>query len=330
MTVLDTGVKSTGTNAVLSHGTKVLRPALPGATMTRTHPSFLSAAAARFVLTCLQTPQAKRDCDGYRYRYTGAFNTSTWMTCPMAKTSIDALSEELVADVYTPSEQSDELRQQGPMAHGGFFLGGSNDGLDVVSLCEDLIQMGYVTRRSATVWELTTCSTSDVVCRGSVAWGARQPCGGRYFRKSMEMGNPYHIDPERIYLGGVSAGGSVCTAYVDEESEIPTYIDESEPGLGGGLKGFLETRATATTSTACSTLPARFRPQTFALGRQRTACEHPWHGRRNGALRRGRNRVHGHPDHRRGRQRHRATMADSVGLDNCLIPVEGAGHAAHF
>ena len=112
----------------------------------------------------------------------------------------------------------------------------------------------------------------------------------RYFRKSVEMGNPYHIDPERIYLGGVSAGGFIAMhhAYVDEESEIPTYIDESEPGLGGGLEGpfwkrGLQQRHPRRVQHRRRASDRRL----FALGRQRTACEHPWHGRRNGALRRG-------------------------------------------
>ena len=62
----------------------------------------------------------------------------------------------------------------------------------------------------------------------------------RHFRKSVEEdGNPWGIDPERIYMGGVSAGGFLALhhAYVDNESEIPSVIDQSQPGMGGGLEG---------------------------------------------------------------------------------------------
>ena len=94
--------------------------------MTRTHSSFLSAAAALvFVLTLSADASGQSDCDGYRYRYTGAFDSfNVDYDLPYGE-NINSmlLSEELVADVYTPSEQSDELRPLVLMAHGGFFLG---------------------------------------------------------------------------------------------------------------------------------------------------------------------------------------------------------------
>ncbi len=49
-----------------------------------------------------------------------------------------------------------------------------------------------------------------------------------------EDGNPWGIDPERIYMGGVSAGGFLALhhAYVDNESEIPSVIDQSPARYG--------------------------------------------------------------------------------------------------
>ena len=53
-----------------------------------------------------------------------------------------------------------------------------------------------------------------------------------------ELYNDYHIDSDRIYAGGISAGGIVAVnaAYLDQESEIPAsivdYIEEN-----GGLEG---------------------------------------------------------------------------------------------
>jgi para-nitrobenzyl esterase len=62
----------------------------------------------------------------------------------------------------------------------------------------------------------------------------------RYFRKDVaENGNTYKIDTANIFMAGVSAGGFVALqlAYLDQESEIPTYVNMNNTGLGGGLQG---------------------------------------------------------------------------------------------
>ena len=45
----------------------------------------------------------------------------------------------------------------------------------------------------------------------------------RWFRMNDELYNEYRIDTDRIYAGGVSAGGIIVVnaAYMDLESEIP-------------------------------------------------------------------------------------------------------------
>lgn len=98
------------------------------------------------------------------------------------------------------------------VAHGGFFLSGANDGADVVEICEDLAQMGYVVASISyrlgvdDLFDLET-SMVEAVWRG--VHDSRAAV--RYFRKSVaEDGNPYGIDSERILLGGVSAGGFIA------------------------------------------------------------------------------------------------------------------------
>jgi len=62
----------------------------------------------------------------------------------------------------------------------------------------------------------------------------------RFFRKDIaESGNTYNINTDEIYMTGVSAGGFVAlhVAYMDELSEMPAVIDQTLPGLGGGLEG---------------------------------------------------------------------------------------------
>lgn len=61
----------------------------------------------------------------------------------------------------------------------------------------------------------------------------------RWWYKSAREGNPYRIDTNRIFIGGVSAGAvaAIHMAYVDQISELPSEIDTSKAGLGGGIEG---------------------------------------------------------------------------------------------
>ena len=61
----------------------------------------------------------------------------------------------------------------------------------------------------------------------------------RFYQKMYnEEGNPWGIDPNRILMGGSSAGAFIAlhSAYLDF-NEVPDIIDLSDPGLGGGIEG---------------------------------------------------------------------------------------------
>jgi hypothetical protein len=186
---------------------------------------------------------AQNSCDGERYRYNSAFDaiTVSYDNPYGENTNAAGLQETLVYDLYLPEGDAADNRALLVMAHGGFFLSGANDGEDVVSLCEDLAKMGYVVASISyrlgidDFFDVQT-SLTEAVLRG--VHDSRAAV--RYFRKTVaEDGNPYGIDPERILIGGVSAGGFVALhhAYLDEESEIPSSINQNDPGLGGGLEG---------------------------------------------------------------------------------------------
>lgn len=186
---------------------------------------------------------AQNGCDGHRYRYNSAFSDFSVSYDVPYGSNVNALglTEELVVDIYTPDGDMATDRALVVVAHGGFFLGGANDGEDVVSICEDLARMGYVVASMSyrlgvdDLFDLET-SMVEAVWRG--VHDSRAAV--RYFRKTVEEdGNPYGIDANRILLGGVSAGGFIALhhAYVDEDAEIPEQIDPTAPGLGGGLEG---------------------------------------------------------------------------------------------
>ena len=203
----------------------------------------------RFALTlvalAMGTPAllAQSDCDGERYRYTSTYDNVSVSEGHVYGSNLDAtgIDTELDFDFYEAVGNSATDRPLLLIAHGGFFLGGSNDGMDVVPLCEDFARMGYaVASFSYRLGIVNVLDLENELIRA--VWRAVHDgrAAVRYFRKSVEEdGNPWGIDPDRIYMGGVSAGGFLALhhAYVDLESEIPANIDQTAPGMGGGLEG---------------------------------------------------------------------------------------------
>ncbi|MEY3009533.1 MAG: hypothetical protein RLZZ314_175 [Bacteroidota bacterium] len=197
------------------------------------------AVAAAFVLSF---GTAWGQCDGVRYRYRVFDQIQVeYGVIYGANVGASGAMEELDMDVYRPAEDDVSDRPVVILAHGGFFLAGSNDGTDVVPLCEDLARMGYVAASISyrlgvdDFFDLST-SLQEAVFRG--VHDAKAAV--RFFRRShTEEGNPWGIDPDRIVLGGSSAGGFIAlhTAYVDNLGEVPDGIDLNQPGLGGGIEG---------------------------------------------------------------------------------------------
>lgn len=158
---------------------------------------------------------------------------------------LDGSTQQLMLDVYEPNGDTAALRPLVLVAHGGSFIGGSKTGTDVVPICKDLAKLGYVA--ASVEYRLgmgglpfpgpdssdATESVMRAVHDGRAAV--------RYFRKNADIGgNTFKIDTNNIFFAGVSAGGFIALqmAYLDEVSEIPTFIDMvGQPGLTGGLEG---------------------------------------------------------------------------------------------
>lgn len=149
-------------------------------------------------------------------------------------------AEDLTLDVYQPVDDNLAARPLVVMCHGGSFITGSKNGPDVVSFCQDMAKMGYVVasinyRLGFGIANLEGNATQAVM-RGTQDLKAAI----RFFRKSVaEQNNPYLIDANQIYAAGVSAGGFMTLhhAYLDQESEIPSFLDMNGIGLEGGLEG---------------------------------------------------------------------------------------------
>jgi para-nitrobenzyl esterase len=184
---------------------------------------------------------AQAQCDGERYRNL-IFPEFDLTSDILYGDNLDYQGSvtDLYLDVYEPSGDTESARPLVVIAHGGSFVTGSKTGPDVVPLCQDLARMGYVVASIqyrlgiSIIGDLNDNATSAVI-RGVHDTRAAV----RFFRKDVaENGNNYSIDPEKIFVAGVSAGGfnALHTAYLDELSELPDF-DTDLPGLLGGIEG---------------------------------------------------------------------------------------------
>jgi alpha/beta superfamily hydrolase len=185
-------------------------------------------------------------CDGVRFA-TFAFPGEPVITSNIVygnNVRFNGTAEPLEVDIYQPLNDTASLRPLVIVAHGGSFIGGSRTGSDVVPMCKDFARLGYVAasieyRIGMSNFPFPGPGQSDAT---EAVLRAVQDAKAaiRYFRKDVaENGNTYKIDTANIFMAGVSAGGFVALqlAYLDQESEIPTYVNMNNTGLGGGLQG---------------------------------------------------------------------------------------------
>lgn len=194
-----------------------------------------------FVFFIALTFLSKAQCDGTRFREFTFANIEVEENITYGNNiKYDGSSLDLLMDVYQPSGDAMEDRPLVILAHGGFFLYGSKDGPDVIILAADLARMGYVTACVNYRLGLAANGNLEASMTESVMRGVQDvKAAVRWFRANADGANDYHIDPNQIYVAGVSAGGYIALhlAYLDEETEIPSYVNFENPGLAGGLEG---------------------------------------------------------------------------------------------
>lgn len=178
---------------------------------------------------------AQADCTGGRYVTENLFNTVD-VTNAITFGNNNALGGgpvDLKMDVYEPAGDSETGRAVVIMQFGGSFIGGQRS--DVAGQCEFFAKMGYVA--IAPDYRVGFFFPSEVTTTLAVLRAAHDmKAVVRYLRKSVaEDGNPYGIDPDRIIVGGISAGaiGAIHAAYFDDVAEIPSYMENDTAGLGG-------------------------------------------------------------------------------------------------
>jgi para-nitrobenzyl esterase len=278
---------------------------------------------------------AQADCDGERYRFTSA-NSNVSVSYDHAygsNTNVYGVEEELVFDFYEAAGSTEAHRPLLIMAHGGFFLSGSNDGVDVVPLCEDLARMGYaVASISYRLGVVNLLDLENELVRAVWRGVHDSRAAVRYFRRSVEEeGNPWAIDADRIFIGGVSAGGFIALhhAYVDEESEIPASIDQAALGLGGGLEGLSGNSGFGSEVAGVFNICGALKDASWiAAGDEPLVSVH---GTNDATVPFGADLVSlmGFPVTEVDGSSVIHEQAEAVGLTHCFVPIEGADHVPH-
>lgn len=278
---------------------------------------------------------ANGQCDGERFRYTSAFSTSSVSyDIPYgSNVNVYGVEEELVFDWYEPVGDFATDRPLIIMAHGGFFLAGSNDGEDVVPLCEDLARMGYAVASISYRLGIVDLFDLENELTRAVWRGVHDSRSAvRYFRDSAEGGeNPWGIDPDQIYLGGVSAGGFIALhhAYLDDEAEIPAGIDLSSAGLGGGIEGESGTPGVSSDVAGIFNICGALKDVAWMQPGDEPVVS--VHGTVDATVpyAAGEVSLMGFPVTDVNGSATVHDQADAIGLIHCFIPLEGADHVPH-
>lgn len=182
-------------------------------------------------------------CENGRYREMifGTVNTTTDVQYG-SNINHNGDQEDLFMDIYQPNGDTEAARALIVLVHGGSFVGGSKDGDDVIYLAEDWAKMGFVVASiEYRIGVDVNLSDPGLPFTEAVVRGYHDAKAAvRFFRKNIQdEGNTYQLDTDKIYMAGISAGGFITlhNAYMDEEEEMPGFIDYTQEGLGGGLEG---------------------------------------------------------------------------------------------
>ncbi|REJ80528.1 MAG: T9SS C-terminal target domain-containing protein [Bacteroidetes bacterium] len=155
--------------------------------------------------------------------------------------AVDAngVTQTLTLDVYQPSGDTASQRPLIIWVHGGSFLSGTKNDVDVVALSTRFAKRGYVC--ASIKYRLGIPFPQNETNATKAVYRAMQDMRAavRFFRKDAASVNDYKIDSDMIFGGGSSAGAftALHLAYLDEVSEIPSVIDTVQMGNLEGSSG---------------------------------------------------------------------------------------------
>jgi poly(3-hydroxybutyrate) depolymerase len=143
----------------------------------------------------------------------------------------------LTMDIYQPKNDLMQNRPVVVLAFGGGFVNGSSMNPAMVRLGQNLAKRGYVVASINYRIAPGLFNLLDSVAAAEVVIKALNDARAavRFLRSSAANGNPYNIDPNRIMMGGNSAGAvlAVHVAFLDSADVLPPYMQTIVQSNGG-------------------------------------------------------------------------------------------------
>lgn len=134
----------------------------------------------------------------------------------LIKLMSDVSAQSLSYTLYQPQTNYSTKKPLIIFAHGGAYTIGGRKSLSTVMLCEEFARRGYAT--ASIEYRLKAISTMSMVEAGYMAMQDGN-AAIKYFRANA---NKYGIDPDRIFIAGISAGGILAlhAAHFDDTDDL--------------------------------------------------------------------------------------------------------------
>ncbi|MFM7386779.1 MAG: T9SS type A sorting domain-containing protein [Bacteroidota bacterium] len=155
-----------------------------------------------------------------------------------SNTSFSGSTTSLKLDFYEPTGDNEVNRPLILWVHGGSFLGGSKTDPDMTALSQRFALKGYACASVDYRLGFFPIDSANAV-KAVVRAVQDLKAAIRFFYKDKQTTDTYHIDTNRIYIGGSSAGAitSLHVAYLNNECEISGYLNQNTINQLGGLEG---------------------------------------------------------------------------------------------
>ncbi len=136
--------------------------------------------------------------------------------------------QSLSYSFYEPTANYSTKKPLIIFAHGGAFLIGGRESLSTVLLCKELAGRGYAT--ASIEYRLKALNTFSFVEAGYLAMQDGN-AAIRYFKANADR---YNIDPNRIFIAGISAGGILAlhAGHFDNKDDLLGINDQLNDAYG--------------------------------------------------------------------------------------------------
>ncbi|MFN5706387.1 MAG: T9SS type A sorting domain-containing protein, partial [bacterium] len=159
-------------------------------------------------------------------------------------TASSSTPQDLLLDIYLPASDTFSKRPVIFFTHGGSFLFGTKADGDVVKLCKEFAQRGYV---CVSQDYRLGIENFDAIGAARAVWRAMQD-GRAAVRYMKANATTYKIDTNIIIYGGSSAGAftALHVAFLDQSNEVLSTVDTSVY-TGSGSMGLGNFKGTTNT-----------------------------------------------------------------------------------